>query len=501
MITLYPDQQKLIGDIAKAYQQGYRKIIVQAETGFGKTICFSYIAYNAVQKGKRVLILTDRLELLDGSAEALVKTGLHPYLIHAGNKKLNISHHCYVAMAQTLRRRILQKGYSDWVRSYFDIIIIDEAHKQEFNAFFEGNYFASYAFILGFTGTPKRSGKQRQLQKDYQTIVEGPPTQDLITLKRLAKPIYHYGHGVKASNKLRTTYKSGEEDYVEQDVAKLMSVDQLGANIIEAYNQFANKKIAIVFCAGSKNVIECCKLFNDNGIRSKYMISDPSEEGGKELHKIYNSVYSGGRKEIINQWRRGDFLVLVNNTIYTTGFNFPKIEAVIINRLTKSISLLKQMIGRASRIVEGVKESFHIIDMGDNLERLGLWHSPRDWSLVHYEGEQGVAPVKVCPKCKQLNKIQTKICLMLNPETLELCNFPFEPQAKIKVEKLFQTVDYKEYTIKQVAEMKERMSFYELNKLREQKGYRPNWLINIAMETNRINEYDQFTEENPTWNQ
>ena len=43
----------------------------------------------------------------------------------------------------------------------------------------------------------------------------------------------------------------------------------------------------------------------------------------------------------------------MNNVgILTTGFDCPNVEAIILNRATKSLSLYYQMIGRGSRIAE-----------------------------------------------------------------------------------------------------------------------------------------------------
>lgn len=67
--------------------------------------------------------------------------------------------------------------------------------------------------------------------------------------------------------------------------------------------------------------------------------------------------------------------------ILTTGFDVPDIEAIILNRATRSLTLYHQMIGRGSRVTESKKE-FTVVDMGNNMARFGLWEEKVDWNLV-----------------------------------------------------------------------------------------------------------------------
>jgi hypothetical protein len=57
------------------------------------------------------------------------------------------------------------------------------------------------------------------------------------------------------------------------------------------------------------------------------------------------------------------------------------VESIILNRATKSLTLYFQMIGRGSRILPDKKE-FIVIDLGNNLNRFGLWDAPVDWAAI-----------------------------------------------------------------------------------------------------------------------
>src|SRR6185295_11960533 len=73
--------------------------------------------------------------------------------------------------------------------------------------------------------------------------------------------------------------------------------------------------------------------------------------------------------------------ILTSVSILTTGFDEPTVESIILNRATKSLTLYFQMIGRGSRVLADKKE-FMVIDLGNNLNRFGLWEAGVDWEAI-----------------------------------------------------------------------------------------------------------------------
>ena len=53
----------------------------------------------------------------------------------------------------------------------------------------------------------------------------------------------------------------------------------------------------------------------------------------------------------------------------------------MINRATKSLTLYYQMIGRGSRLLRD-KNTFEVIDLGNNFYRFGEWGSDIDWHKI-----------------------------------------------------------------------------------------------------------------------
>jgi len=176
MITLRPYQTKCIEDIRNEFTKGNKHLIIQAPTGSGKTVIFSSLAKSVSEKGNKVLILTDRAELLTQAGGSIKRTGLNSFYIMAGCKVVSNAFNSYIAMSQTLRRRVNDKYWIEFLE-HIDLLIIDECHKTEFDYIFE---LFKDKYILGFTATPKRSGKMRQLGLDYDKIIPTVSVKELI---------------------------------------------------------------------------------------------------------------------------------------------------------------------------------------------------------------------------------------------------------------------------------------------------------------------------------
>jgi type I site-specific restriction endonuclease len=71
----------------------------------------------------------------------------------------------------------------------------------------------------------------------------------------------------------------------------------------------------------------------------------------------------------------------------------PTVETIILNRATRSLTLYFQMIGRGSRKLPG-KDTFTVIDLGNNAQRFGLWSDPVDWNYIFKHPEQFLEQIR-----------------------------------------------------------------------------------------------------------
>ena len=76
-------QQRAIDDLRNAYRFGYRAPLLCLPTGGGKTIIFTAIAQASAARGRRVLILVHRRELIHQTSSKLAWVGLEHGIIAA----------------------------------------------------------------------------------------------------------------------------------------------------------------------------------------------------------------------------------------------------------------------------------------------------------------------------------------------------------------------------------------------------------------------------------
>ena len=396
-ITLYPYQQRLIDDV-RAGMARSRRVIMTLPTGGGKTVCFSYMANTAAKRGKKVLILSSRTEIMAQNAATIRRYGADVVCIHPATKYIPETFDA-VAMTQTLQRRVKKTEWQEYLKS-IDLLIIDECHENISNFIF--NYISDKCFVIGVTATPRRSGGQPQLAEFYKEIVCGPSVKELITLGKLT-PARHFSFKAPDLSDVKIDYASGDYNY--NALAQKYENREQYTGVVENYQRICPNTKAIVFCVSAKQAIETTKEFIEAGINAKYILSDAT---------LSSDPNSGDRTSIINDFNNNRIKVLVNVGILVAGFDCPDVETIIVAFATQSITKWLQALGRGARVAP-FKPFFYVLDFGNNVSRLGMYDADRTWSLFHERKASGsIPPMKECPEdkggCGRLIPVQSMEC-------------------------------------------------------------------------------------------
>lgn len=464
-MQLRPYQQKAKNNARASFQKGNKAIILQAPTGSGKTVTFSDIASAVISRGRRVIIVVDRKELLDQSVNKLRSYGLYPEIITGGRKNINYFKPCYVATVQTLKRR----QYPD-----ADLVVIDEAHKQIFDET-ALKYKEKGAKVIGATATPIRKGsKMTQLSDIYDDLVIGSEIIDLIKGGFLV-PARTFGKKVDVEG-----VKIKKGDYDPKALFDIYDKPFLYTGLTDKYKEYTPNTKAICFNINIEHSINTRDAFRRAGISAEH---------------VDGNTPKAERERLLAEFARGSFAVLCNVDILTTGYDEPTVETVIVNRRTKSVPLWLQMCGRGSRPNPG-KTHFNVLDMGGNTAELGFWEKERKFSLSHKIGSSGVSPVKNCPEPKIVEfnggfKLIPWINLTLEdrkkygcgaivhagarycPE----CNYIFPKKKREKIEAQFTELNNIEGLPPHLRKDFKQMTFDELHQVQQIKGYNKNWIL------------------------
>lgn len=475
------------------WKQGGKHAILCAPPRSGKTYTFASIAKDFADHGRKTLLLTDREELLSQSNNSYVNFGLEAFFIQAGCRTVNNNFSCYISMAQTLRRRIEDKDqhFIDFIKS-MDAIFIDECHEQIFNFLLESGIINDI-WLAGFTGTPARRGKMRQLGLDYEEIFQTVTPSELLKNERIVNADIYEFRSPDTSN-VGFDPKTG--DYKAGELFNQFNNRQLYTGVVKNYTELVDNTKFMEYCITKEHAIKSAIEFYEAGYNVKFITSHTGKpkplksksEGSLiryeenvrkyELYKKWFPILSGDRKEIFDGFHRSKFLGLVNVDIATKGFDCPDMETVILNYKTMSLTRYLQSALRGATKCEG-KYHYNLLDFGENVKEFGNPLDDHVYNLWHQEGKGGgLPPLKECGYDNQGKPINGGGCRRLIPASWNICMFDgcgFKyPDKKLKEIEL--RMVEAEKIMGASANSPKNMDFEQLTKYRELKGYKMPWL-------------------------
>ena len=357
---LYHYQKGAIHQIFECFESAAEDyhLLYQLPTGGGKTVIFSEIVSQYLKtRNKKVLVMTHRIELCKQTSSVLTEFGVANKVVDSKAKLDDQKDYdCFVAMVETLNNRLKDDKLDI---SDIGLVIIDEAHYNSFTKLFK---FFDKAFILGVTATPLSSNIELPMTDNYNELIVGESIESLIENRFLAKAnMYSYNVG------LTSLVVGANGDYTVKSSEDLYTNNEMLSKLMDSYNER---------CAGQKTLI-----FN-NGINTSLFVYDLFTRAGLPIAHLDNTTTKKERANILKWFKNTPGAILTSVSILTTGFDEPSVEAIILNRATKSLTLYYQMIGRGSRMFKD-KDSFNVIDLGNNFHRFGPWGSTNlDWQRI-----------------------------------------------------------------------------------------------------------------------
>lgn len=335
MYQLRPYQAEAKQAILSAWDDGYQKTLLVLPTGCGKTVVFSSVAENQVDKGHRVLIMAHRGELLTQAADKLKEaSGLDSALEKAESSCLGSLLPVTVGSVQTLAQ---ERRLARFPEDYFQDIIVDEAHHCLSDSYKRVLSHFPAANVLGVTATPDR-GDMKNLgeyfdSKAYEySMTDAIREGYLCPIKAQMIPLELDIGGVGIT--------SG--DYNAGDIG----------HALEPYLKQIAREMKI-YCEGRKTVVflpliatsqKFCRMLNEEG-----------------LSAVEVNGTSTDRTEILTDFEDGKYDVLCNSMLLTEGWDCPSVDCIVVLRPTKIRSLYQQMVGRGMRLAPG-KENLLLLD-------------------------------------------------------------------------------------------------------------------------------------------
>lgn len=329
-VELRPYQEEARRAVEDCWINGTKRTLLVLPTGCGKTIVFAKITEDMVRKGKRVLILAHRGELLQQAADKIWKTtGLVCSVEKAEQTCLGSWYNVTVGSVQSLQR---ESRLEKFRKDYFANIIIDEAHHAISDGYQRVLKYFEEANVLGVTATPDR-GDMRNLGEYFDslayeyTLPKAIKEGYLSPIKALTIPLKLdiSKVGVQAGD-----YAAGEID---------TALDPYLERIASEMQKYCAARKTVVFLPLIKTSQKFTGILNRIG-----------------FHAAEVNGTSENREEILQDFDEGKYNVLCNSMLLTEGWDCPSVDCVIILRPTKVRSLYSQMVGRGTRLYPQKKE-------------------------------------------------------------------------------------------------------------------------------------------------
>ena len=349
-----------------------RTVLFQMPTGTGKTRLFSSIIkdirrlWQEDKVIRRVLVLAHRKELIDQIDETLsFKYGISHGIIKSGVEE-TWNRTVQVASVQTIVRRL-----DRWTAKDFAYIIIDEAHHAVSSTYMTICKQFPEAKILGVTATPCRLTGDA-LRKLFGVLVVSQPINKFIEQHYLSAYSYY---SIKPESRVQRDLDSInhfniEGDYAEADMMRVIDNNKVRANIVEAYQKYAQGRKGIIYTINQEHNKHICEAFEKIGVKIKAIDSKtPAEE----------------RKNTVAQFKTGKIDIICNVNIFSEGFDCPDIEFIQLARPTCSLAMYLQQVGRGLRPhPKGIPAT--ILDNVGSYNKFGLPSANRQWRR-HFEGQ------------------------------------------------------------------------------------------------------------------
>lgn len=401
-------QANAVQEARKFFAEGGKRLLVYAPTGSGKgeqAVAFAQLAY---AKGKKVLFLVHRKDLVRQQAERFQKYGITTGILQ-GQNTFRPHSDITVGSIQTFSSR---KGFG-W-QFNFDLVIVDEAHRcagsKQYQALFKS---WNNLPIIGLSATPfaKGLGKRHDWGVMFEKLIVVATIRDLIEQGYLVDC-----EAYAPSEPDLTGVKITAGDYNEKQLGIAVDKPGLVGDIVKHWHKLAKGQQTICFATNIAHSKHICEQFKATGVSVDHVDSYMAEEE---------------RNLIIDRFRFGETTVLCNVGILTEGFDAPATGCMILARPTRSLSLYIQMAGRVLRPHHD-KDMALILDHSGTLARLGF--PTDDLPLELDDGKPKKAEgsekddrpkEKVCSSCGYVDKKKRHKC--------PACGFAPEKKADVEV--------------------------------------------------------------------
>ena len=388
---LYPYQSKVFYQADELIEKRMMKFIIQMPTGAGKTRVAMEIVTHFLNRGvqkdqpRQIIWLADREELLEQAIESFQNVFPHlglndtkVYRLFSGHKSSMFEKNSIIMANYPSLINFVEEN-PDVLKP--DLVVCDEAHNAIADTYkpLIKKFHNQGAKVIGLTATPVRGRESKENMELRDFFNERLITIELdeddsdSTISFLQKKGYlsHVNKKEFASASMIGTIPPRIWKMASKARELPDKFLQLIAENNDRNRMITTQLLEIVKKKNKKRIL----YFGTNIYQSKLICALMILNGINAVHIDGNTPHEY-RREAIKKFKTGDIDMICNAAVFTTGFDEPKIEVVVIGKPTKSIVLNQQMIGRGMRGPKmGGTVEFDLYTIADNLPGIDLAHT------------------------------------------------------------------------------------------------------------------------------
>jgi len=440
-MKLRPPQERAAQAIEQDFQAGHNRLLLRICTGGGKTAIASAIP-RRIGLPKRKLFLAHREELIEQAARTLRRWNPGASVgIEMARQHCSPGDEYVVSSVQTIGRRNSRR-IGQLEPADFSYLVIDECQHSvstTYKAIL--SHFQVWdrndILVLGLTATPNRTdgtGLDEIFQKisyDY-AILAAIREGYLVDLR---------GYRIRTATDLYAV-RTLAGDFEVGELRRQVNTPARNDLAVRAWIEKGEGRQTVAYCVDIEHAKQMAEAFRRYGIRAE-------------------AIWGGdpGRGDRLKRHRSGELKVLANCALLTEGYDDPNIGCVLMARPTQSETLYCQIVGRGTRLPDGVenllaarqlgakvlKEDCIVIDLVDNSARHSLVTLSTLFGLSA-TADLGGQPISGI--VRQLDELRTKrpyvdLSRILNFSALEAYSQQVDLFWMKEGPKFFQISDYK----------------------------------------------------------
>jgi len=364
-------QRIAINRTMEAIAKGQDRILLVMATGTGKT----YTAFQIIWRlwksriKKRILFLADRNILVDQTRVNDFKP-FGPAMTKIKNRRVDKSYEIYLALYQAVTgTEEIQNIYRTFSPDFFDLIVIDECHRgsaAEDSIWREILEYFQSATQIGLTATPKE-------------------TKYVSNIHYFGKPIYTYSLKQGIDDGFLAPYKvvridldkdllgwrpeKGKRDKYGQEIEdRIYNQKDFDRDLVlEKRTELVARKTTEFLKASDrfdKTIIFCEDI--DHAERMRQAMINQNADEVKNNHRYVMRITGDndeGKLELDNFIDPESRYPVVATTsrLLTTGVDAQTCKVIVLDRIIRSMTEFKQIVGRGTRINEDFNKFFFTI--------------------------------------------------------------------------------------------------------------------------------------------